>query len=254
MIKNNIYLILIPIFLGYCQKDEKVELLKKSEEFAESGNIEKAILLANKAYNIDTEDKNTKIALSKIYDTISRKYIQKVNCNLAKEYAVKSLDFHSNNDGAYNTLTICAMAEKKFSKCVEYAEKHLLIAKQYKNESYSVYHNLGVCNRELKKYNESISNYTKALNYTPSSKNMFMDDLFSLGKIFFIKGNTTQSNKYLVKFINEYDSNEDQETLSEYSFQYREAKAMHLRIEMGKILKYSKDNEPAYNKNILNIR
>jgi tetratricopeptide (TPR) repeat protein len=247
-------LLIILIIIPSCQEKGVSELLKSSEEFAVRGNHEEALFLASKAYNIDSEDKNTKFALSKIYDTIGRNYIQKANCNLAKEYAIKSLDFHSDNDGAYNTLTICAMAEKDFTKCVIYVEKHLGIAKKYKNESYSVYHNLGVCNRELKKYNEAVSNYIKALKYTPSSKNMLLDDLFSLGKIFFIKGNSAQSNKYLLQFIHEYDINEDQETLSEYSFQYREAKAMLLRIEMGSIQKYSKGSEPAYNKNILNIR
>lgn len=247
-------IIIIFIIFSSCQENDKVELLKNSEKFTEQGNFEKALLFANKAYHIDPEDKNTKLALSKIYTTIAVSYLKEADCNLAKINANKALDFMSENDGANNVLVICAIVERDFDKCVTYGNKQLALEKQYKNVAYSVYHNLGICNRELKKYNEAVSNYLKALDYTPSSKNMMLDDLFSLGKILFIKGKPADSTTYLVQFINEYDKNEDQETLSEYSFQYREAKAMLLRIEMGSIQKYSKGSEPAYNKNILNIR
>lgn len=143
-------LIITLLLLFACQKNNLGELLKKSENYAEGGNLKKALSLAMEAYDMNPENDRVKIALSKIYATEAKDHVENADCDSATRSANRSLDFYSDNDSAYNTLAVCAVVEKNFAKCIIYANKQLALEKQYKNVAYSVHHNLSVCYRELK--------------------------------------------------------------------------------------------------------
>jgi tetratricopeptide (TPR) repeat protein len=250
------------IILISCIEEEKEpweynnieELLRISDEFGKKGEIEKSLLFAKRAYSIQSENIEIKKQLSRIYATIGGNYIDKLDCREGKRYSLLALDYFEYNDGAYNNLSLCAMAEKNFKDCIEYSLENIRLNKVYHNESPAPFHNIANCYMHIKEYDLSIKNFIEALNRdAPSQKSSYFNNLYSLGRIYFIQGNATNSKKYLDLFKLKYDATTRQELRVEFLVAYQEAGRMLKMIQNREKIGFPKGEEPGVNEDVIGI-
>ncbi|PJZ78546.1 tetratricopeptide repeat protein [Leptospira neocaledonica] len=228
------------------------ELIRYSDGYAKQGNLEKALILANRAITLEPKNEKAKIQLSKVYATIASNFVDKFDCDSAKKYATKALELFKDNDGAYNDLSLCAMAEKKFNECIKYANEHLRLDSIYGSNSNAPYNNLAVCYREMKEYGLATENFLESLKRDPPER-MGMKNIFSLGKIYFIQGNREGAKKYLEEFIKKYDNVSRWELRREFEIQYKESKKLLEVVNSGAKIGYPKGKEPAFNTDFVGI-
>ncbi|WP_243394112.1 tetratricopeptide repeat protein [Leptospira meyeri] len=228
------------------------ELLRYAIGYAEIDEFEKALVFATRAYDLEPKNEKVLFELSKIYSTLSGKLLRQFDCVNAKKYAKKAIALFKENDSAYNTLSNCAIGEKQFEDCIKYAKEEIRLGILYDNRSGSPYHQLGICNRELRRYNDSILNFQIALDKgSYSSVNFsYLDVRFSFGRIYFIKGKRKESKKYLEDFLASLKTVDDQELTRKFIVAEREAIKMLQILESGKPIGFPVGKEPAFNEDI----
>ena len=218
------------------------EILDLAEKYGEKEEIEKALLFAKRAYALEPNNEKVRFQLSKVYATIGGNYFLKSDCDETKIYSKKAIEIYKDNDGANSDLAACALAEKKFEECIEYSKEYLRLDKKYGSNSNSPYNSLGVCYSELRKYDLAISNFLESIKRNPLQRTELYN-FFSLGSLYFIREDKTNSKKYLSEFMQKYEALSNEKLRKELLPGYEEALSMIKIISSGVKIKFPKDDK-----------
>jgi tetratricopeptide (TPR) repeat protein len=256
-----ILIFLLVLSLLFCYKEKEPsefkdveEILNIAEDYGEKGEIEKALLFAKHAYTIEPDNIKVKRQLSKVYATLGDKYLLQLDCDNAKSFSKKAIQLYYNNDGAINILSSCAMLEKDFNSCVNYSKREIQIDILNKNESGTPFHNLANCYMHLEKYDLAVNNFLEVLKRDPPKQNSsYYNNLYSLGRIYFIQGDKKNSENYLILFKSNYEMTDRSDLKKEYSIAYKEVERMLDVIHLGGKIGFPKGKEPAINDDVVSI-
>jgi tetratricopeptide (TPR) repeat protein len=128
------------------------------------------------------------------------------------------------------------------------------LEKLYNNVSGAPYHILGECYIGLRDYDKAINNLLNDLRIDGFNENQaYFNSIFSLGRIYFIKGDSDESVKYLKKFLNEYEGLKPEKLKELLNSANTETVRMLDFIESGKKIGFPRGKEPAFYDDIIEI-